>query len=126
MARNQRVEKEEHHHQWVSSQNLSEKICSCGCVLISEQEFERRKKEWLDYFKLVDDSHAYKRFQQQMIAFDLGDVQFVKGCAEQARRDLVNKTDWIPKPHFPDPTTWQKYILEENLMIEAKKIFNVK
>jgi len=129
-----RQEKTEHSHTWVSSSNDSEKRCGdleCGAILVSEQELLRRRKEWELYYKKVLHTHAYRRFHQQRIAFKLGDVVFVNECTIQAKKDLDNKlSNEVEKPHFPDPSTWNKYELdknkkEEEIISAAKTIFNV-
>lgn len=126
VGRKNKQEKIEHVHIWKDSYNPSEKVCACGLILVAEKELLRREKEWIDYFKKVRETHAFKRFQQQRITFLLGDIGFVKGAALQAKKDLEKKVpNEIEKLHFPDPSTWNKYETQEKDIVEmAKEIFN--
>lgn len=121
----QKEEKTTHIHNWKPSFKESEEVCSCGSVLISQEEGERRRKVWKDYFDSVRQTHPYERFLQQKIAFELNDMKFVKGCAQQAQRDMNDPEvikNYLVKPSFPDPSTWNKYeYSEKNDTVEVTK-----
>ena len=52
-----------------------------------------------------------------------GDFTTVKELALEAREELKNKTDWLPKPNFPDPASWTLYVIYNNTFEEALDIF---
>lgn len=116
-----------HVHAWSPGFDPSEQKCSCGSVLISREEQETRKQKWNEYFNKVRETHAYERFNQQMIDYNLGEMTFVKGCALQAKKDLNDNVPLtLEKPHFPDPSTWTKYVFPEvksPQVKQAEKLF---
>jgi len=67
------------------------------------EEKNRITQEWEEYYQAVKSSRAYQRFYQQKEAFKAGMMSVVKALAEEARKDLEEKTDWIPKPTSIDP-----------------------
>ena len=70
---------------------------------MSFEEKEKLKNKWELYYEAVRHSRAYKRCCEQKKAFEGGDYAKVKELALEARRDLEQKTDWIPKPSSIDP-----------------------
>lgn len=112
MSLKRKQEKDQHYHSWHESKDDSEENCVCGCVLVSQAEFDRREKEWDEYLKKVKETRSYKRFIEQKEAMKKGDLAKVKELVFEAKKERETKTDWLPKPHFPD-YQWPKYIIKE-------------
>lgn len=104
-------------------------------VVITLSEFNRRKKEWTEYYEAVKHTRSYERFFEQKEALRSGDLTKVKILAEEARQQMINQ-DYLPKPEFPDPELelqyhrigvreWLvNYYPERKNEIEAKMIFD--
>lgn len=75
----------------------------CKVIKLTNDEYATRIHVWKDYYEAVRTSHPYERYIQQGIAYWLGDMAFVKGCALQAQKDVEENTPSMLKPPFPDP-----------------------
>ena len=115
------TEKDEHIHIW-KQYNLSEERCTslfgnfpCTRIRISSEEYNRRIKEWNEYYKMIENTPAKRSYDQMKIAFksnDLEDIKEIKGRIEQKghwgentygdKVWVVDKTD-LETPDFPDP-----------------------
>jgi len=117
-------EKEQHIHNWISWADVSSQKCTdCQYLLISKKEDFRRREEWNGCRVRVRETRSYKRFIEQKEAMYKGDFTTVKELALEAREELKNKTDWLPKPNFPDPASWTLYVIYNNTFEEALDIF---
>ncbi len=130
MPRKQKEEKQEHIHHWEKDYNESEVHCRCGFIKISKREAELRAKEWDEYFAKVRDSDAYGDYQLMNLAYKEKNKPLIKEIMQRIKernhweeesyetskgiittKNLVPNNP-IPKPHFPDPTTWNKYEID--------------
>ena len=130
MAKRIKQENETHIHFWFTASDPSHQLCNCGCILVSNQEWKRRKEEWDNYFVRVRETESYKRFFEQKEAWKRGEMVVVKTLGLEAKKDLKEKCDmidgewvekkgmWLEKPHFPDPITWAKYRIYEEKKVE--------
>jgi hypothetical protein len=73
---------------------------------LPEGEKERIEEAWNKYFDLVRESKSYKRYCEQRDAYKRGDMAIVKNLSLEAREEMANKTDWIPKPSSVNPANF--------------------
>lgn len=72
-------------------------------VVITLSEFNKRKTAWNNYYTKVLETKAYKRFMNQRLAFEDGDIFMVKRLASEALSDLENGYKELEEPKFSDP-----------------------
>mgnify|MGYP001604875101 CR=1 FL=1 len=99
-----------HAHHWVDN-GLYEKRCtgqyfgdSCIAILVSEPEWKRRDEEYQSYLDLVRTTPAYLNFM------DIRENGIAKKLLKEVEQRL-EKDEYLPKPHFPDPQTFP-YVIE--------------
>lgn len=108
MARpTEETKKDNHVHYFVPGYKPEEKYCKCGAIQISQAEFERRRDEWNSYFELVRSSDSYRDYMEMKTATKAEQKEILKRVNSR-----VEKDDYMSKPSFPDPTTWNKYVTE--------------
>lgn len=110
-----------HEHVWENSRDNSEMRCLCGKIQVSLNEYERRKNVWTGYYYKVSLSTSYKRFCEQRKALLGGDLVKVKKLALEAKHELENRKELIEKPHFPDPSITNIYVVKSL----EEEIFNI-
>jgi len=97
-------------------------------ILISWNEFNRRKKIWEEYYKKVPETRAYKRFIEQKEALKKGNLDVVKRLAQEAKQQIIYGTSELSKPSFPDPEVEMVYgrlgIKKEDIVSKAQEIFS--
>lgn len=117
-----------HTHTFTRRQmDLSAEYCTCGAVLISNEEYDRRVAEWDSYFEIVATTESYRDYQEMTIAFKNNDrpqiaevLARVKQRVEQVDDGVTpdenwryHKMDYLAKPDFPDPRTWGRYVVRK-------------
>ena len=104
------IEKEKHTHDWKENFNFSEKNCSCGAILVSLQEFERREFIWKKYYEDVKNTPAYIDWLIMRENY-YNTKNFEFQAALQRQRERIRNKDWVlRKPPYPD-FLYPKYIL---------------
>ncbi len=117
-----------HQHLFIPGYNQDEKYCKCGALKISYEEFERRRDEWNNYFQLVSQSEAKRDFDEMKIAFKARNIEKMREIKARVNKRcwvnpdyrglmdepkfLFKESEYMSKPSFPDPTTWNKYVTE--------------
>ena len=110
-----------HDHSWFYRPNdISCERCQCGNIRVSEQEYHRRIDEWRNYFELARTTESYADYRKTADLF-----KSIKGMGkitpdQKARfkeigdRALarLEKDEYLPKPSFPDPETWNGYVIK--------------
>jgi hypothetical protein len=76
---------------------------------LPQAEREQIANDWEGYYDLVKHSRAYERYQEQRQAYRENRMDRVRGLAAEARQDLEQKTDWIPKPSSVDPDEFSRH-----------------
>lgn len=116
---------DEHVHAWFQTGVIGEERCKCKKVRISASEEERRISEWASYYELVRTTEAYSDFKEMSKAFAAKDLDWIKQIdARVMSRNHETLNEWgdkvtepndpeslLPKPNFPDPTTWKGYVI---------------
>ena len=85
-------------------------------------EYEMRKKAWESYFGLMKTTSSYLDHQEMKQAFkerNLPKMQMLREKIKQRTHKVLNEygeetlelDDPLAKPSFPDPATWNKYIV---------------
>lgn len=87
---------------------------------------EQLINDWEAYYELVRHSRAYERYGEQREAYRRKDFLKVKELAAEARADLENKTDWIPKPSSVHPEEFGRHPDCQQYWGIVKKIGEVK
>lgn len=112
----------EHKHWWVTGNDYSSEKCNCGYIRVSPMEYEMRVKAWESYFDLIKTTSSYLDHQEMKKAFLEKNhplMQQLREKIKQRTHKVVNEwgdetielDDPLPKPGFPDPVTWNKYIV---------------
>lgn len=104
------TEEMRHVHVWGPSYNLVESKCKCGSIKISEAESQHRMEEWNSYFKLVKHSKSYNNFKWFQALYRQRNLPRMQWLRTKIKARL-EKDDYLPKPSFPDPTTWNRYVV---------------
>lgn len=113
-------DKQDHTHYWVTGNDFSSEKCNCGHIRVSPIEYEMRKKAWENYFELVKTTPSYLDHQEMKKLFKAKDTEKMKVLVEKIKQrthvvideygdETIELDDPLPKPQFPDPTTWNKY-----------------
>ena len=112
-----------HIHYWnYQANDLSSRHCACGGIMVSTAELQRRTDEWNNYFDLVKTTPSYMEFLDMRKAYVAHDHETMNAIRERIKeRTNQTETEWgdlvielkdpLPKPNFPDPTTWNKYFV---------------
>lgn len=58
--------------------------------------------KWEEYYRLVRETPAYKRFVEQKEAMRRNDLETVRRLALEAKSELAER-NYIPRPQFDDP-----------------------
>lgn len=96
-------EKVEHVHLFVQSHwDVSERVCGCGKIQISEEEMDRRNTVWDRYYKEVESTPSYVDFQMMRQAYKDRDLPAIREIMVRVK-ERQEKQDYLPKPKFPDP-----------------------
>src|SRR3990167_1097401 len=114
--------KQEHQHWWVMGNNYSSEKCNCGMLKVFPMEYEMRIKAWESYFELVKTTPSYLDHQEMKLAWrekNLPKIAELREKIKQRTHKVINEfgdesielDDPLPKPTFPDPSTWNKYVI---------------
>lgn len=109
-------EEKKHIHNWIKKNDI-ESYCSnfygnilCIAIKVGEKEFERREAEWNNYFQLLRTTPAYLDWQEMKIAFNQKPKDMKK--IAEIRTRIQARTEYLPRPNFPDPWTPFLYVIE--------------
>jgi hypothetical protein len=127
----QEKKKDTHVHQFGVWTDPAADRCNCGALLISPMEKIRREAIWQAYYEQVRESRSYKDFIRMKEAFKASNFKLMKEIQEEMRtyadisRDELGQKQVIlhnpiTEPPFPDPSTWNKYVIAED---DYSKIF---
>jgi thiaminase len=115
----------DHLHSFVlNNYNFTEENCSCGLIRVSQEEADRRKEEWNNFYSLVRETEAHHDYQKMKRLVAVGDTEGMKEVLKRVHSRLVDtgkKDDWgetifeyhsnLVKPDFPDPATSRRYLV---------------
>ena len=101
--------------------------CKCGFIRISAVEEQRRMDEWNSYSQMVATTEAYRDFWEMRTAWKQGDFAVMKEIDKRVMsRNHETKNEYgetviepndpeslLSKPSFPDPTTWNRYVVTQ-------------
>jgi len=114
-----------HVHVWgYRPGDISAEYCTCGAILVSPQELERREEEWLNYRQLVTTTPGYRLCQHFMnkdtkARLTQKEVEELKAqVADRMKVEIdefgeaiytQDESKYLPKPRFPDPGVSRLY-----------------
>jgi hypothetical protein len=102
---------EQHQHLFRTGYREGEQYCQCGALKVSLEEYQRRISEWNNYFDLVRTTDSYQDFKK------MKEIMWTQDNPEKVEllrrvKERLEKDDYLSRPSFPDPTTWNKYVTE--------------
>src|SRR5438067_152702 len=116
------VEEPVHFHTWyMEPQDMSCERCNCGCILVSQKEYDRRLEEYHQYYQACQTTKAHALVEEMKAAIKGGykkdmHEEILKVRAKIAELTHLEKNEYgdehpVPneteveqfKPFFPDP-----------------------
>lgn len=112
----------EHKHWWVTGNDYSSEKCNCGRIKVSPMEYEMRLKAWESYFELVKTTPSYLDHEEMKLAWNEKNQPKMTELREKIKQrthkemnefgeETIELDDPLPKPSFPDPSSWNKYVI---------------
>jgi hypothetical protein len=109
-----------HAHYFREGYNQSGNYCSCGAIQVSAEEYQHRIDAWNSYFSLIKDTPACQDFLELKRVWPHLDLmepvlKRVRGRGHWGVNEYgdrvweVDEVQFADKPHFPDPSTWNRY-----------------
>lgn len=117
---------ETHEHYFSPWADQTSDRCSCGALLISQLEADRRIAEWSNYRELLQTTPAYLDYLEMRAAFKTKDKEKIAKIRKRiearghwGKNELGDKV-WIVdttnlvKPSFPNPASWNGYVIRND------------
>lgn len=113
MPRIEEREDKKHLHEWVLGMDYSTYRCGngqCQKIAMSQPEYDRRSKEWDNYYELVKTTDSYSKFVEMKEAFFSHNLSRVKEIAADSKERL-DKNEYLEAPNFKDPRDYSPEII---------------
>ena len=98
-----------HKHDFKDYGFFDEERCVCGITRISEAEYIRRKNEWDNYYRSVQNTEAYSLYNLAHAAFKEKNWVFLKEISGRCHQLNSTSSNELSKPKFQDPERQSYY-----------------